>query len=93
MISSVIFGHVLEKNISNVSLRDISTTIINTSTVKLLAMSNNGLTVLEAVAISDMTICLEEFYISDNQLGDYGAELLSEGISKYQNSESIRHQK
>ena len=65
-------------NITNV--RDISIAIINTSTVKVLNMSNNGLTAQEALAISDMMICLEELYISDNKLGDHEAELLSEGI-------------
>ena len=31
--------------------------------------------------MSDMMICLEELYISNNNLGDHGAELLSEGIT------------
>ena len=65
-------------NIANV--RDISTAVINTSTVKVLHMMDNGLTAQEVVAISDMMICLEEFYISKSNLGDHGAELLSEGI-------------
>ena len=66
-------------NINNV--RDISTAVINTSTVKVLDMDGNGLTAQEAVAISDMMICLEELGISRNKLGDHGAELLSEGIT------------
>ena len=74
-----------DNNITNV--RDISTAVINTSTVKVLGMSNNGLTAQEAVAISDMIICLEELIISDNNLGDHGAELLSEGIT---NSKILR---
>ena len=65
-------------NITNV--RDISTAVVTTSTVKVLNMMNNGLTAQEAVAISDMMICLEELDISGNKLGDHGAELLSEGI-------------
>ena len=61
-------------------VRDISTAVINTSTVKMLDMSGNDLTAQEAVAISDMMICLEELGISENKLCDHGAELLSEGI-------------
>ena len=67
-------------NITNVSVRDISTAVINTSTVKVLDIGNNDLTAQEAVAISDMMICLEELGICRNKLGDHGAELLSEGI-------------
>ena len=66
-------------NITNV--RDISTAVITTSTVKVLNMMGNGLTAQEAVAISDMMICLEKLDIDDNELGDHGAELLSEGIT------------
>ena len=80
--------HTLElykNNITNV--RDISTAVINTSTVKVLHMRDNGLTAQEAVAISDMMICLEKLYISDNKLGNHGAELLSEGII---NSKTLR---
>ena len=72
-------------NITNV--RDISTTVINTSTVKVLGMSDNGLTAQEAVALSDMMICLEELDISCNKLGNHGAELLSEGIK---NTKTLR---
>ena len=68
-----------DNNITNV--RDISTAVVTTSTVKVLDMSSNGLTAQEAVAISDMMICLEKLYISGNKLGDHGAELLSEGIA------------
>ena len=64
------------------NVRDISTAVITTSTVKVLNMRSNDLTAQEAVAISDMMICLEELDISDNKLGDHGAELLSEGITK-----------
>ena len=68
-----------DNNITNV--RDISTAVVTTSTVKVLHMRVNGLTAQEAVAISDMMICLEELDIGYNSLGDHGAELLSEGIT------------
>ena len=71
-------------NITNV--RDISTAVIATSTVKVLDMRNNDLTAQEAISISDM-ICLEEFYIANNNLGAHGAELLSEGIT---NTKTLR---
>ena len=74
-----------ESNITNV--RDISTAVINTSTVKVLDMWSNDLTAQEAVAISDMMICLEELNISSNKLGDHEAELLSEGIT---NTKTLR---
>ena len=67
-----------DNKITNV--RDISTAVINTSTVKVLSIHGNGLTAQEAVAICDMMICLEELYINDNELGEHGAELLSEKI-------------
>ena len=67
-----------KNNITNV--RDISTAVINTSTVKVSLISGNDLTALEAAAISDMMICLEKLNISVNRFGDHGAELLSEGI-------------
>ena len=78
-------------NITNV--KDVSTAVyvvttpIYTCTVKVLYMYNNGLTAQEAVAISDMIICLEKLDISDNKLGDHGAELLSVGIT---NTKTLR---
>ena len=73
--------HTLELSDNNITnVRDISTAVINTSTVEVLHMWGNNLTEQEAVAISDMMICLEELDICDNKLGDHGAELLSEGI-------------
>ena len=73
-------------NITNV--RDISTAVINTSTVKVLYMYYNGLTAQGAVAISDMMICLEELDIKCNYyFGDRKAELLSEGIT---NTKTLR---
>ena len=79
-----------DNKITNV--RDISTTVITTSTVKVLNIGYNNLwlTEQEAVAISDMMICLEELYISANKvhpLGDHEAELLSEGIT---NTKTLR---
>ena len=80
-------------NITNV--RDISTSVINFSTVKVLNLDGNGITAQEAGAISDMMVWLEELYISSklhnrqlksnynaNKLSDHGAELLTEGITK-----------
>ena len=76
----------LQKNIIT-NVRDISTAVVTTSTVKVLNMRSNGLTAQEAVAISDMMICLEVLYINDNKFGDHGAELLSEGI---RNTKTLR---
>ena len=67
-------------NITNV--RDISTAVINTNTVKVLNMKGNGLTAQEASAISDMMTCLEELNINKNKLGDDGAVIISKGITK-----------
>ena len=69
-----------QNNITNV--RDISTTVINTNTVKVLHMRDNDLTSQEASAISDMMTCLEELNISFNKLGDDGAVIISKGITK-----------
>ena len=74
-----------DNNITNV--RDISTAVVTASTIKVLNMNRNDLTAQEAVAISDMMICLEELYINRNKLGDHGAELLSEGIT---NTKTLR---
>ena len=84
-----------DNNITNV--RDISTAVINSSTLKVLDLDNNGITAQEAVAIYDMMICLEELYISSkklyidhkagNKLGDLGAELLSKRIT---NTKTLR---
>jgi len=74
-----------DNNITNV--KDISTAVITTSTVKVLHMWGNDITAQEAVAISDMMISLEELNISNNILGDHGAELLSEGIT---NTKTLR---
>ena len=64
------------------SVRDISTAVINTNTVKMLHMWHNYLTSQEASAISDMMTCLEELDISVNKLGDDGAVIISKGITK-----------
>ena len=80
--------HTLELQFNNITnVRDISTAVITTSTVKVLYMMGNNLTVQETSAISDMMICLEELAIIDNKLGDHGAELLSEGIT---NTKTLR---
>ena len=71
---------VLYYNSITTNVRNISTAVISTSTVKMLNMMNNDITAQEAVAISDMMICLESLYISDNKFGDHGAEMLSEGL-------------
>ena len=68
-----------DNNITRVG--DICHAIFNTTTVKLLDISLNGLTSLEAPAISDMMTCLEELYISSNELDD-GAVILADGIIK-----------
>ena len=49
-------------------MRDISTAVITSSTLKVLCLNDNYITAQEAVAISDMMICLEELYISNNRL-------------------------
>ena len=69
------------------TVTDISTAVITTSTVKVLNMSANDLTAQEAVAISDMMMCLEELNIKYNKLGDHGTKLLSEGIT---NTKTLR---
>ena len=74
-----------DNNITNV--RDISTAVITSSTVKVLDMRGNGLTTQDVSAMSDMMICLEELFISNNRLGYHGAELLSEGIT---NTKTLR---
>ena len=80
-------------NITDV--REISTAVITSSTLKVLSLNNNGITAENAKVISDMMICLEELYISSkrlynrqpsincstNKLSDQGAELLSNGIT------------
>jgi len=43
-------------------------------------MWGNGFTLRDVSTISDMMTCLKELKISDNQLGDDGVEIISEGI-------------
>ena len=76
-----------------IDVRDISTAVITSSTLKVLNLNDNGITAEKAKVISDMMICLEELYISSklysrlntnysaNKLSDHGAELLSKGIT------------
>ena len=68
---------------------DICHAVINTTTVKQLDISRNGLTSLEAPAVSDMMTCLEELYISNNDLGDDGAVILADGIKKNNTLKSL----
>ena len=78
--------HTLKLHANNITnVRDISTAVSNTSTVKVLYMDING--TAQEVATSDMMICLEELYISGNNLDNHGAELLTEGM---RNSETLR---
>ena len=80
--------HTLQLDNNNITnLTNISTTIISDSTVRILGMRANNITAQEAIATSDMMICLEELCISDNKLGDRGAELISEGIA---NTKTLR---
>ena len=77
--------HTLKLSCNNITnVRNISTALFNYSTVKVLHMTGNGLTVHEAV---DMMICLEELDISYNKLGDHGAKLLSQGMT---NTKTLR---
>jgi len=81
-------SHTLDLDNNNITnVKDISTAVINTSTVKVLNMEYNGITAQEAGAISDMLTCLEELDIRDNKLDNHGAELLSEGIT---NTKTLR---
>ena len=74
--------HTLKLHHNNItSVRDISTAVINTNTVKMLHMVGNDLTSQEASAISDMMTCLEELYISYNKLGDDGTVIISQKIA------------
>jgi len=58
-------------------LSQCSRAVINTTTVQLLRICGNGITSLEAPAISDMMTCL---YISCNKLGDNGAVVKAKEI-------------
>ena len=80
--------HTLELGHNNITnVRDISTAVITTSTVKVLDMGGNDLTAQEAIAIFNIIKCLEELNINCSFLGDHEAELLSEGIT---NTKTLR---
>jgi len=66
------------------SIKDFSTVVVNTNTIKMLEIKNNGLTALEAPAISDIMInsSLEKLFISENKLGNEGAIIVSQGLAK-----------
>ena len=87
IISHLLPHTLLLRNNNITNVRDISTTVITTSIVKVLDMRCNHLTAQDASAMSDMMICLEVLYISDNDLGGCGAELLLEGIT---NTKTLR---
>ena len=74
--------HTLDLSFNNITnVRIISTAVINSCTIKVLKMSGNGISAQEAVAISDVMMCLEELKIYRIKLGDYGAKLLSDGMA------------
>ena len=93
----------LHNNDITTNVRDIATVVIVSSTVKVLCLNDNYMiyiTTVQAVAISDMMICLEELYLSNNifnrklnistiskGIGSLGAELLSIGIT---NTKTLR---
>ncbi|XP_065900772.1 protein NLRC3-like isoform X2 [Dysidea avara] len=73
--------HTLKLGDNNLTgLRDISTAVMKTNTVKIMSMDCNSLTEEEALSISEMMTCLEELDISYNCFGDNGAVILSDGI-------------
>ena len=75
--------HTLTLGANNITrVKDVSTAIVSTNTVKELHMWSNSLTTEEASALSDMMSCLELLNIMDNQVGDDGALILAEGLVK-----------
>ena len=78
-IISYLQPHTIKLQNNNITtVRDITTAVITTPTVKVLNMWSNCLIVQEVV---DMMISLESLDISYNKVGDHKAELLSEGIA------------
>ena len=71
------------------NVRDISTAVINTSTVKVLGMGDNGFTALEAVAISDMMICLEELGIGNCNIGLSGTKDIANALGNNTSLQSL----
>ena len=69
------------------NVRDISTAVIDSSTVKVLGLDVNGITA-EVAAIYDMMICLEKLCMYKvNKLSYLEAEVLSKGIT---NTKTLR---
>ncbi|XP_065917638.1 protein NLRC3-like [Dysidea avara] len=69
-------------NNSITELKDISTAVIHTKSLKELWITSNGLAAHKAMPIADMITSLEVLFISFNKLGDNGAIFLSEGIKR-----------
>jgi len=64
-------------------VEEISTAVTATAVLEVLHIQQNNITAQAAVAISDMIIVsLKELDLFGNKIGDFGAELLSEGIAK-----------
>jgi len=74
--------HTLKLSYNIIDVRDISAAVINTNTIKVLHMAHIGLTAQEALVISDMMTCLEGLNINHNELGNDGAIIISEGLTK-----------
>ena len=60
----------------------ITTAMVITMSVKELYIPGNGLTSQVASSISDMISCLEVLHIENNELGEDGAQVLSEETKK-----------
>ena len=80
IISHIQSSTVLLFNNCITDVKNISDALIGTSTLKVLDISENGLTPQEALAISDMMKIVEELNLSYNNFGDDGAVILSKGI-------------
>jgi len=64
-------------------VEEISTAVTTTAVLEVLHIRKNDITAQAAAAISDMIIAsLKELELFGNKIGDFGAELLSEGIAK-----------
>jgi len=66
-------------NLNN--LKDITSAVV-TYKLKVLNLWGCGLTAREASALSDMMISLKQLIVSNNNLSDDGAKLLSDGLAK-----------
>lgn len=68
-------------DISDTGIKDISATIIRNKYTKVLDISGNGITIEGTQAISEMIRSLEVLDISNNDIGDGGASVLSKALS------------